>query len=110
MIDWPKVEQLRAEIGSEDFDEVVNLFLNEIAEIMTRLEISPDVSTLEADLHLLKGTALNLGFGNLGVSCAEAERQLMTGTQASVDIPKLMRVYHVSIAEFTKQLGQDKAA
>ncbi|WP_442970022.1 hypothetical protein [Roseovarius sp. ZX-A-9] len=34
MIDWSRVAELRSEIGAEDFDEVVELFLEEVeAEI-----------------------------------------------------------------------------
>ena len=30
MIDWPRVKELKDEIGAEDFGEVVDLFLEEV--------------------------------------------------------------------------------
>ena len=32
MIDWNRVAALREEVGAEDFDEVVELFLQEVDE------------------------------------------------------------------------------
>ena len=32
MIDWTRVSELRDEVGAEDFDEVVELFLEEVDE------------------------------------------------------------------------------
>ena len=58
MIDWDRLKELRDEVGAEDFDEVVELFLDEVEGVMDRLRDSPDVDTLEEDLHFLKGSAL----------------------------------------------------
>ena len=32
MIDWPRVTELREEVGAEDFEEVVEIFLEEVEE------------------------------------------------------------------------------
>ena len=36
MIDWTRVASLKAEIGDEDFDEIVPLFIEEVSEITER--------------------------------------------------------------------------
>ena len=52
MIDWERIIVLRDEVGAEDFGEVVELFLDEVEEVISRLRATPDMSTLEEDLHL----------------------------------------------------------
>ena len=36
MIDWARVAEFYDEVGAEDFDEVVELFLEEVVEAMER--------------------------------------------------------------------------
>ena len=55
MISWERVNELRNEIGAEDFQEVVELFLEEVEEVIERLRQTPDPTSYEADLHFLKG-------------------------------------------------------
>ena len=40
MIHWPRVVELRDEVGPEDFDEVVDLFIEEVQEVIERLQQS----------------------------------------------------------------------
>lgn len=74
MIDWGRVRELRGDIGAEDFDEVVDLFLCEAAEVIERIMACPDAKARATDLHFLKGSARNMGFHALGALCQEAER------------------------------------
>ena len=62
MIDWERVADLRSEVGEDDFFEVVDMFLEEVEEVIDRLTSSPEPARFEDDLHFLKGSALNLGF------------------------------------------------
>lgn len=73
MIDWDRVMELRSEIGPDDFEEVVSLFLEEADEAMARLTIAGGAKALAADLHFLKGAALNLGFDMLSALCQDGE-------------------------------------
>lgn len=41
MIDWARVTDLRSEVEEEDFDEIVALFLEEVAEVTGRLAAGP---------------------------------------------------------------------
>ena len=74
MIDWAKVEELRDEIGADDFDEVVQIFLCEVEERVEQLSSHKALTEIEEDLHFLKGSALNLGFTAFASLCHEGER------------------------------------
>lgn len=99
LIDWARVRELRSEIGEEGFEEVVGLFLDEADETVGRL--SPDVGAAKfaADLHYLKGAALNLGFAALAQLCQDGERRANAG-DLSADLGALGQVYADSRATF----------
>ena len=63
MICWERVNELREEMGADDFQEVVGLFLEEVEEVLVRLQSNPDPAAYEQDMHFLKGSAMNLGPG-----------------------------------------------
>jgi HPt (histidine-containing phosphotransfer) domain-containing protein len=100
MISWDRVHELRDEVGEEDFAEVVSLFLEEVDEVMCRLQADPDPSTYEADLHFLKGSALNLGFHALSTMCRDKEIRIAASTASEVDLDDIFGVYEQSKAEF----------
>jgi histidine phosphotransfer protein HptB len=93
MIDWNRVDILRSEIGAEDFKEVVALFLEEVEEVIDRLKTTPDPAQYEADLHFLKGGALNLGFADLSRLCQKGESAAARGDTKSVDIAAVVALY-----------------
>lgn len=105
MINWERVEELRDEIGAEDFDEVVELFLDEVEEVIERLRAAPDLSTLEADLHFLKGSALNLGFETFSQLCQAGEAASAAGQAATVDVPAILGAFEESKAIFQQKLA-----
>ena len=51
MIDWVRVSELRDEVGAEDFDVVVELFLEEVDEAIAALSDLTDLSELEPQCH-----------------------------------------------------------
>jgi hypothetical protein len=67
MIDWTCVSDLREEVGDEDFQEVISLFVEEVESALAGLDPAAPASE---DLHFLKGSALNLGFTALARRCA----------------------------------------
>lgn len=79
MIDWGRVDELRDEVGAEAFDEVLELFLEEVDEAMGRLEADGDPDGLSADLHFVRGSALNLGLRDFCALCQMCEQQLAQG-------------------------------
>ena len=110
MIDWSRVRMLRDEIGAEDFDEVVPLFLEEVGGVIDRLRVAPDLSQLEADLHFLKGSALNLGFEAFSALCHKGEALAAGGDAALVDIAKILACFDTSRAMFQDGLNDGLAA
>lgn len=92
MIDWDRVLQLCDEVGADEFDELLELFLDEVEGVAMRL--SPDDSgQLERDLHFLKGSAWNLGFQQFGALCHQGELEAAQGRATQVDIAALLTSY-----------------
>lgn len=108
MIDWRRIDELKAEIGQDAFAEVAELFLDEAEAIVRRLpQVAP--ALLEAELHALKGSALNLGLTALAALCAEGERRAAAGL--AVDLDPLIRCHRASRQAFLAgPPGADPAA
>ena len=105
MIDWGRIEDLQAEIGPDGFAEVVELFLDEVEEVVMRLRTAPDPATYAADLHFLKGSAWNLGFAAFGTLCEDGERQAAAGRPDGVDLPRIIDSYFASKEAFLTGLA-----
>lgn len=110
MIDWGRVVELRDEIGADGFAEVVDLFLEEVEEVVARLREPAGRARLEEDLHFLKGCAWNLGFAGFGALCLEGERLAARGQGQAVDVPALLQSYDLSQAAFLEGLARRVAA
>lgn len=110
MIDWGKVDELRNDIGEEDFDEVVDLFLEEVEEAMERLRAGLPSDKLECCLHFLKGSALNLGFSSFSELCAKGEAAAVVGNHEAIDLCEVIQTYDASKAAFLKVLAERSAA
>lgn len=106
MIDWDRVEDLVSDVGGDDFNEVVDLFLEEVDEVIERLKSAPTPATYEADLHFLKGSALSLGFRKLSVLCHQGERRSAEGKADQVDIGQIISIYEAARTEFLAGLIQ----
>lgn len=105
MIDWTRIAELRSEIGEEGFNEVVEIFLEEMEEVIARIRSAPVPETYEADLHFLKGGAWNLGFAHFGSLCSEGERTAAAGRAEEIAIGALLDNYELSKTEFVNGLG-----
>ena len=109
MIDWARVKELRDAIGDDEFDEVVAMFLEEADEVIARIAPKMGAKTLEADLHFLKGAALNLGFADFAALCQLGERLAAAG-DACVDVDPVRACYHDSKIALALGLAQSLAA
>lgn len=90
MIDWARVRELQAELGEDEFEPVLELFIDELEEVAMRLGgQNPDC--LEADVHFLRGCALNLGLKSFAALCCESEGVARAGKR--FDIDKLLAGY-----------------
>lgn len=104
MIDWDRMNSLRDDVGADEFDEVVELFFEEIDDIIDRLRTSPDPSTLGEDLHALKGCAQGMGFRAFARLCQAGETQCSAGTPEDVDLQGILQVYASSKRIFLEEL------
>ncbi|ABG30130.1 histidine kinase [Roseobacter denitrificans] len=104
MIDWDRVAALREEVGAEDFDEVVELFLQEVDEEIETLAAQPVQDGLSEKLHFLKGSALSLGFRAFSDLCQTGEAALAQDPAASVDVEELQNSYQSSRSSFLNDL------
>lgn len=110
MIDWGRVDELREEIGAEDFGEVVDLFLIEVEEVMDRLMAGPDLSKLRDEMHFLKGSSLNLGFRELARLCMEGERAAAKGEPEKVQVAAVIATFAASKTTFMERIEKLAAA
>lgn len=110
MIDWDRVAELREQIGADDFDEVVELFLDEVMEVIGTLRNDPQPNKLECQLHFLKGSALNLGFADFSEKCHVGERQAANGQADQVDVKAILDSFDASHHLFAEELPARFAA
>ncbi|MBU2981086.1 Hpt domain-containing protein [Lentibacter algarum] len=99
MIDWDKVTELKDDIGAEDFDDIVEVFLAEVEDALAKLP-SKDLSELEGCLHFLKGCALNLGFSAFSALCQIGEKSAARGSPESIDVRAVAQCYALSKEAF----------
>ena len=104
MIDWDRIEELRAEIGDEDFHEVVEIFLEEVEEGLHRLTTADSAGSLASEFHFLKGSALNLGFQSFSTLCQAGETSASEGHQNEIDLGTVLCCYHDSKKVFQNGL------
>lgn len=110
MIDWDRVNELRDEVGIEDFREVIAMFLEEVEDTMVRMISVPDLSVLEEDMHFLKGSALNLGFAHFSTLCQEGENAAKNGLAETICLDDIYESYAASKSVFKNRFGCMKAA
>lgn len=106
MIDWTQVKQLKEDVGLEDLAEVIEVFIDEVDTAMDALRLldKPDATTLEMQLHFLKGCAVNLGFSQFANVCAMGENHARDGRLNAVDLAQLTPLYQASLSDFLSQL------
>ena len=106
MIRWTRVNELRDEVGAEDFDEVVELFLEEVEETIRDLSPKSSASQMEQHLHFLKGCALNMGFQMFSDLCQDGERKSAKGETGTIDVAAIINGFEISRSLFLSQLPQ----
>lgn len=106
MIDWTHVRKLRDEIGGDAFEEVVELFLDEVETEISNLRGLPGTVDLGAQLHFIKGSALNLGFVAFSDLCHSGEAAAEAGHVDDVNLAQIVECFDRSKATFL--VGLDK--
>ena len=107
MIDWTKVTELVADVGRDGYEEVVELFLQEVDTALQTIALSDD---LEASLHFVKGCAMNLGFSEVARLFTEGEALAAKGRPDEVDLIALHKIYHDSRELFLTEVQHRIAA
>lgn len=110
MIDWKRVAELRDEVGEDGFDEIIELFLEEVESIIDLFRDETGVDQLEAHMHFLKGSALNLGFQNFADLCQNGEILAEQGQGDEIELRAVVECYDLSRADFMAQIAQKFAA
>ncbi len=98
MISMERIDELRSEVGEEDFAEIVELFLGEADALIDTLEGLPGPEDADPLLHSLKGSALNLGFVQLADLCREGQTVGVSGADWAERLARIRRVYEGSKA------------
>lgn len=109
MIDWDRVNELQDEVGKDDFEEIVTLFLEEVDEATANLSDDLTGDALADALHFLKGCSLNLGFRDLAQLCEAGETAARSGAQAPVTMATVQQTYMASRDSFLARMS-DAAA
>ncbi|GAA3858382.1 Hpt domain-containing protein [Celeribacter arenosi] len=104
MIDWDRIDILRSEVGPEDFGEVVELFLEEVDEVIAAMRDKTNTMTLAETMHFLKGSSLNLGFATFSSLCRGAEIMLAAGQADEIDMDEIIDCYDASRQTFLEHV------
>lgn len=111
MIDWARVAELREEIGPEDFEEVLELFLTEVESAIDLLEgAHGNPIVTEEQMHFLKGASLNLGFSDLATLCQTGEKAAADGDAEAIPFGKVRETFTQSKTVFLEDFPQQFAA
>ncbi len=103
MIDWDRIAELQDEVGEDSFAEVVEMFFEEVEEVLTSLVVN-DQDALKGGLHFLKGAALNIGMSEMSGLCRDAEHTLMESGPDGVDFAQIQSVFKSAQAELRQIL------
>jgi len=93
LVDWARVTELQAEFGEEGFAEVLALFLEETDAVAAEITAGLSAGQIESKLHFLKGSALNLGLGELALLCQDGERLAAIALVTEIDLPGVSATY-----------------
>ena len=101
MINAARITELKDEVGEDDLFEVIELFCDEVEEVLESLDTAKSAE-LPALLHFLKGSALNIGLEAVSSKCLAEEVRLKADPDASPDIDAIRETYAASKAALLK--------
>lgn len=104
MLNIARLNELKSEVGEEDFSEVIEIFCEEVEEVLKGLQTG-DPSELAQQLHFLKGSALNIGLQKVGELCESEEICLRSDAKHAADVAGLRMAYDDSIKELANLIG-----
>ena len=89
VIAWDRVNDLRAEIGDDDFAEVVAMFLEEADEVIGRIAKTVGAKALEADLHFSERCSPESWLRAIRRACVRMANVEQPGGDTSVDLAQV---------------------
>ncbi len=98
-VDWDRLNELKNDIGEEDFADVAILFVAELQETLSGMTAT---GAAAEDFHFLRGSAANLGFKALVDACTTAEATCKAGSVPDVDAVK--SAFELALAEMSGQM------
>lgn len=85
-------------------------FLEEVDDTIGRLGQTEAEPSLEEQLHFLKGSALNIGFGVFADLCQNGETAAAKGRAGDIDLDAIRIAYAEARQEFLDKTHRVKAA
>ena len=101
MINTARIQELKEEVGEDDLFEVIELFCDEVEDVLQSLESTPQ-NEMAAQLHFLKGSALNIGLDGVSELCRAEEVRLKDNPSAAPDVAGIRAAYTTSKAALLK--------
>lgn len=95
MLNLSRIDELREEVGADGFAEVVELFCEEVEEVLACLPDTP-VPDIPERLHFLKGSAFNIGMEHVGDLCRSEELRLRADPTAAPGLDAIRDAYDAS--------------
>lgn len=95
MINTNRINELKDEVGEDDMEEVIALFCEEVEEVLETLHTTSP-SNMAAQLHFLKGSALNIGLEAVSDLCRQEELNLRNDPTHATDVAALKTTYEQS--------------
>lgn len=99
MINWTRIDELKTDLGEEDFEEIVGFFLEEVAEKLS-IMANGTSTNLSEDAHFLKGSSANLGFTDMQALCETTEKN-----PDPAMVPQILSCFEASKAAFLSPPG-----
>lgn len=92
MIEWQRLSELREDVGDEEFEDVVSLFLEEIRQTLPDLA-QADLEARVSLLHSIKGSARNIGLTSFARVCDAEERNILETGRVSLSDADIMAAF-----------------
>lgn len=98
LIDWDRVALLRDDLGADGVELVTAIFTEDAQMLLRQIGRAHSAAAQEADLHRLRGGALNLGCAGLAAACALHERRANAGEMLpEAEVTRLVRMCEASL-------------
>lgn len=95
MINTARIQELKEEVGEDDLAEVIELFCEEVEEVLNALDATAQ-DAMPGQLHFLKGSALNIGLDAVSELCKAEELRLNSDPSALADVNAIRATYAAS--------------